>query len=531
VGEGLRKALVVVAREVQIVHAVVRAGQMPLHLPRLLGAAHQPRQLVEDGQRPHALPAVYIGHRPLELVVQIRTFQHFIVVVAAEGDCTHRYVDKVAKHRCEGRVLGSVIFGLENLIPLDIFDRIRKDRGPLGQHARESHGYFTFPKLEGPISNRMTFRGKDVLVWSINNYLGFANHPAIRQVDAEAAADWGMAYPMGARMMSGQTSQHEALEAQLADFMGKEDAFLLNYGYQGCMSAIEALVSRHDVIVYDSESHACMVDGVRLHQGKRFVFQHNDMESFEKQLRRAKTLADSQGGGVLVATEGVFGMAGDQGKLKEICAFKKEFGFRLFVDDAHGFGTIGRDGRGAGDVQGVQDDIDIYFGTFAKSMATVGAFVAGEEDIIEYLRYNMRSQTFAKALPMPIVIGAQKRLAMMRDEPEHMEKLWVIANALQSGLRAAGFNIGHTNSCVTPVFLEGGLGEATNLTLDLRENYGIFCSIVVYPVVPKDTIMLRLIPTAVHTLEDVRYTIETFSSVKEKLFAGEYRSERIASWA
>ncbi len=426
---------------------------------------------------------------------------------------------------------GSVIFGIENLIPLDIFERIRKDRGPLGQHARESHGYFTFPKLEGPISNRMTFRGKDVLVWSINNYLGFANHPAIRKVDADAAAEWGMAYPMGARMMSGQTSQHEALEAQLADFMGKEDAFLLNYGYQGCMSAIESLVSRHDVIVYDSESHACMVDGVRLHQGKRFVFQHNDMESFEKQLRRAKTLADSQGGGVLVATEGVFGMAGDQGKLKEICAFKKEFGFRLFVDDAHGFGTIGRDGRGAADFQGVQDQIDIYFGTFAKSMATVGAFVAGEEDIIEYLRYNMRSQTFAKALPMPIVIGAQKRLAMMRDEPEHMEKLWVIANALQSGLRAAGFNIGHTNSCVTPVFLEGGLGEATNLTLDLRENYGIFCSIVVYPVVPKDTIMLRLIPTAVHTLADVQYTIETFSSVKEKLFAGEYRSERIASWA
>ncbi len=414
---------------------------------------------------------------------------------------------------------------------MDIFDRIRQDRGPIGQHARESHGYFTFPKLEGDISNKMTFRGKEVLVWSINNYLGLANHPEVRAVDAQASAEWGMGYPMGARMMSGQTAQHEALEASLADFMQKEDAFLLNYGYQGCQSAIEALVSRHDVIVYDSESHACMIDGVRLHQGKRYVFQHNDMASFVKQLDRAKALTAQTGGGILVVTEGVFGMAGDQGKLKEICAFKEEYNFRLFVDDAHGFGTIGDHGRGAGDLQGVQDQIDVYFGTFAKAMATIGAFVAGDEDIIDYLRYNMRSQTFAKSLPMPIVIGAQKRLEMMRTQPEHKARLWEVATALQEGLKAEGFNIGATNSCVTPVFLEGGLGEATNLTLDLRENHGIFCSIVVYPVVPKDTIMLRLIPTAVHTLEDVRYTIETFTKVKEKLFAGEYKSEQIASWA
>jgi glycine C-acetyltransferase len=350
-------------------------------------------------------------------------------------------------------------------------------------------------------------------------------------VDAEASAQWGMGYPMGARMMSGQTAQHELLETQLADFMQKEDAFLLNYGYQGCQSAIEALVSRHDVIVYDSDSHACMVDGVRLHQGKRFVYQHNDMASFVKQLDRAKAICDHSGGGILVVTEGVFGMVGDQGKLKEICAYKEAYGFRLFVDDAHGFGTIGESGRGAGDAQGIQDQIDVYFGTFAKAMATVGAFVAGEEDVIDFLRYNMRSQTFAKSLPMPIVIGAQKRLEMLKTQPEHKENLWTIANALQSGLRKAGFNIGVTNSCVTPVFLAGGLGEATNLTLDLRENYGIFCSIVVYPVVPKDTIMLRLIPTAVHTLKDVEYTIEIFSKVKAKLFAGEYKSEKIASWA
>ncbi len=377
----------------------------------------------------------------------------------------------------------------------------------------------------------MIFRGKEMLVWSVNNYLGLANHPDVRKADADAATEWGMGYPMGARMMSGQTKLHEQLEAELADFMQKEDAFLLNYGYQGCMSAIEALVDRHDVIVYDSESHACMVDGVRLHHGKRFVFQHNDMDSFVKQLNRARAITESSGGGILVVTEGVFGMAGDQGKLADIVSYKKEYGFRLFVDDAHGFGTIGEMGRGAGDAQGVQAEIDVYFGTFAKAMATIGAFVAADEHVIDYLRYNMRSQTFAKSLPMPIVVGALKRLEMIRTRPEFKDKLWKIANALQSGLTAAGFNIGRTNSAVTPVFLSGGLGEATNLTLDLRENHGIFCSIVVYPVVPRDVIMLRLIPTADHTLEDVQYTIDTFKKVQEKLKSGSYVSEGIASWS
>lgn len=414
---------------------------------------------------------------------------------------------------------------------MDIFARIRNDRGPLGQHARESHGYFTFPKLEGEISNHMTFREKKVLVWSINNYLGFSNHPEVRKVDAEASAKWGLGYPMGARMMSGQTSMHETLERELSEFMLKEDSFLLNFGYQGCQSAIEALVTRHDVIVYDSESHACMVDGVRLHQGKRYVYQHNDMVNFKKQLDRARKLIDVTGGGILVVTEGVFGMAGDQGKLAEICEYKEEYGFRLFVDDAHGFGTVGENGRGAGDEQGCHDQIDVYFGTFAKAMATIGAFVSGDKDVIDFLRYNMRSQTFAKSLPMPIVIGARKRLQMLRESTKHKDKLWAIASSLQSGLRAAGFNLGLTNSCVTPVFLQGGLGEATNLTVDLRENHGIFCSIVVYPVVPKDTIMLRLIPTAVHTQEDVDYTIKTFSNVKARLESGEYKSDKIASWS
>jgi glycine C-acetyltransferase len=412
---------------------------------------------------------------------------------------------------------------------VDIFEKIKSNRGPLGQHAKGVHGYFTFPKLEGEISNKMTFRGKECLVWSVNNYLGLANKPEVRKVDEEASADWGLAYPMGSRMMTGQTSEHEALENELSEFVQKEDTFLVNFGYQGMLSAIDAVVDRKDVIVYDSESHACIIDGVRLHAGKRYVFQHNDMSSFEKQMDRATKLCEETGGGILVITEGVFGMAGDQGLLKEIIEYRTsgKYMFRLFVDDAHGFGTLGKSGRGTGEEQGCQDEIDMYFGTFAKSMASVGAFISSTEDIVEYLRYNMRSQVFAKSLPMPLVVGARKRLHMLRSEPEHKENLWKVASALQDGLKKGGFDIGKTNSAVTPVFLKGTLGEATNITFDLRENYNIFCSIVVYPVVPKDVIMLRLIPTAVHTLEDVDYTIETFKVIKEGLEAGKYKAEEL----
>lgn len=415
------------------------------------------------------------------------------------------------------------------IMSVDIFEKIKNNRGPLGQHAKGVHGYFTFPKLEGEISNKMTFRGKECLVWSVNNYLGLANQPEVRKADAEASAEWGLAYPMGSRMMTGQTSEHEALENELSDFMQKEDTFLVNFGYQGMLSAIDALVDRKDVIVYDSESHACIIDGVRLHAGKRFVFQHNDMNSFEKQMNRATRLVAETGGGILVITEGVFGMAGDQGLLKEIIDYRTsgKYMFRLFVDDAHGFGTMGETGMGTGEAQGCQDGIDVYFGTFAKSMASIGAFISSTEDIVEFLRYNMRSQVFAKSLPMPLVIGARKRLEMLRTQPEHKENLWKVATALQEGLKDAGFNIGRTNSAVTPVFLTGTLGEATNLTFDLRENYNIFCSIVVYPVVPKDVIMLRLIPTAVHTLEDVQYTIDTFKVMQEGLKAGKYKSEEL----
>lgn len=412
---------------------------------------------------------------------------------------------------------------------MDIFEKIRQNRGPLGQHAKEAHGYFTFPKLEGEISNKMTFRGKKVLVWSVNNYIGLSNEEEVRRVDAEAAKEWGMGYPMGSRMMSGNTNHHEQLENELSDFMMKEDTILLNFGYQGIMSSIDALVDRNDVIVYDSECHACIVDGVRLHQGKRFVFPHNNIENFEKQLERAQKITEQTGGGILVITEGVFGMSGDLGKLREITNLKEKFNFRLLVDDAHGFGTMGKTGAGVGEHLNCHNEIDIYFGTFAKSMASIGAFISSTENVIEFLRYNMRSQIFAKSLPMPLVIGAIKRLELLRNKPELKDRLWRIANALQSGLKKAGFELGNTESAVTPVYLSGGVGEATNLTLDLRENFGIFCSIVTYPVVPKDVILLRLIPTAVHTLEDVKYTIESFTAIKDKLAAGEYISEKVAN--
>jgi glycine C-acetyltransferase len=410
----------------------------------------------------------------------------------------------------------------------DLFDKIRKNPGPLGQYAKVAHGYFAFPKLEGEISNRMKFRGKDVLVWSLNNYLGLGNHPEVRKADEEATRQYGLAYPMGARMMTGESEHHERLEQELAAFVDKKAGMLLNYGYQGVMSVVDALLGRHDVVVYDAESHACLVDGVRMHQGKRFVYKHNDMESLEKQLQHAQNVTAATGGGILVITEGVFGMAGDQGDLRGVVSLKQKYGFRLLVDDAHGVGTMGPRLGGTGQEQGVQDDIDVYFGTFAKSFALIGAFIAADPEIIDFLKYNTRSQIFAKSLPMPLVLGAQKRLEMMRDRPEFKEKLWTIVHALQLGLKQAGFNLGRTNSPVTPVYLSGGPAEASNLVVDLRENYGIFCSVVMYPVVPKGIIILRLIPTAVHTLEDVNYTVKAFSEVQSKLDAGLYDKEKYA---
>ena len=414
----------------------------------------------------------------------------------------------------------------------DIFEKLHKNAGPLGQHRERAHGYFAFPKLEGEIGSRMKFRGKDMIVWSLNNYLGLANHPEIRKTDADAAAAYGLASPMGARMMSGNTDQHEQLESELAAFVFKQDAILMNFGYQGIMSTIDAICGRHDVIVYDAESHACIIDGLRLHPGHRYVFKHNDLEDFEKQMQRATALIEKQkSGGILVITEGVFGMAGDQGKLKEIAALKGKYDFRLLVDDAHGFGTLGKTGAGAGEAQGCQDAIDLYFSTFAKSMASIGAFLAGDKTIIDFIRYNIRSQIFAKSLPMPLVIGNLKRLEMLRTMPELKEKLWSNALKLQAGLKERGFDIGKTDTPVTPVYMKGGVEEATAMVMDLRENYKIFCSIVVYPVIPKGHIIYRLIPTAAHTDADIQETLIAFTETKAKLDAGAYKVEAIPDMA
>jgi|TARA_R110000868_G_scaffold408319_1_gene691197 glycine C-acetyltransferase len=412
---------------------------------------------------------------------------------------------------------------------LDIFEKLNTNLGPLGKHSELSEGYFMFPKLEGEIAPRMKFKGKEVLNWSLNNYLGLGNDPEVRQADADAATKWGAAYPMGARMMSGNTDLHEQLESELAQFVGKEKAYLLNYGYQGIMSVIDSLIDRKDVIVYDSECHACIIDALRMHIGKRFVYPHNDIESCEKQLKRAEKLSKETGGGILVITEGVFGMTGDMGKLKEIVKLKEKFQFRLLVDDAHGFGTMGKTGAGTCEEQGVQQEVDLYFSTFAKSMASIGAFIAGDAKVIHYLKYNMRSQIFAKALPLIMVEGALKRLDLIRSRPEYKNNLWKIVNALQNGLKEKGFSIGTTNSPVTPVVLNGTVGEAATLSKDLRENYNIFCSVVIYPVVPKGMIILRLIPTAVHSIADVEETIAAFEAIKEKLSSGYYKTTELAT--
>jgi len=408
---------------------------------------------------------------------------------------------------------------------MDIFEKIKSTKGALGQYSGFADGYFMFPKLEGPIAPRMKFRGKEVLNWSLNNYLGLAGDPEVIKTDAEATAKYGLAYPMGARMMSRQTSTHEKFEQMAAEFVKKESAYLLNYGYQGMVSIIDALVDRHDVIVYDSEAHACIMDGLRLHFGKRFVYPHNDIENCEKQLQRATKLVGETGGGILVITEGVFGMAGDLGKLDKIAALKKKYQFRFLVDDAHGFGTMGATGAGTGEHLGCQDDIDIYFATFAKSMAGIGGFVASTKEVVTYLRFNLRSQIYAKSLPMAMTIGAIKRLDLIKAHPEYREKLWKIVHALQKGLKEAGLDLGKTESPVTPVFMKCPLAQVTQLIYDLRENYGIFCSVVIYPVVPRDVVMLRIIPTADHTLEDVAYTIKAFKELKKKVDNDEYPHE------
>ena len=412
---------------------------------------------------------------------------------------------------------------------MDIFDKINAHKGPLGQYADVAEGYYMFPKLRGQISNRMEFNGKERIIWSLNNYLGLANHPEVRKADAEGAKEWGLAYPMGARMMSGNSDMIDELERRLAAHVKKPSALLVNFGYQGMASGVDCLLGRNDVAVYDSESHACIIDGLRMHMGKRLVYDHNDMQSLEKNLQRAEKICKQTKGGILVISEGVFGMRGDQGDLKGIVALKKKYKFRILIDDAHGYGTLGKTGAGAGEEQGVQDEIDVYFSTFAKSMSSIGAFFAGNEEIIKYMKYNMRSQMFAKTLPMPFIVGNLKRLELLQTKPELKAKLWENVNLLQTGLKERGFNIGNTNSCVTPVYLKGSISEATNLTYDLRENFNIFCSMVMYPVVPKGMMILRLIPTAVHTEEDIKLTLDAFEAVANKLNDGIYAKMDLAA--
>ncbi|HHV02850.1 MAG TPA: pyridoxal phosphate-dependent aminotransferase family protein [Bacteroidales bacterium] len=415
---------------------------------------------------------------------------------------------------------------------MDIFERIRQDEGgPLGQYRKKAHGYFMFPKLEGPIEPYMMFHGKKMLAWTFNNYLGLANHPEVRKVDAEAAEKWGLAYPMGARMMSGHTSLHEKLERELADFEKKEDAYLFNFGYQGMVSTIDALLNRRDIVVYDSQAHACIMDGMRLHMGQRIVYPHNNLEKCEKALERATRLTEKSGGGILLITEGVYGMTGALGFLDQIVELKKKYNFRILIDDAHGFGVMGKNGRGTSEHFNVMDQVDLYFGAFAKSMAGIGGFVAGPASVINYLRYNLRSQIYAKSLPMAMVEGLLKRLDMIRTRPELREKLWLITRTLQTGLQKNGFDIGAAEACVTPVFLKGDLTQATNILIDLRENYKIFCSVVVYPVVPRDVIMYRLIPTAMHSLDHVEYTLNAFSEIQKKLGEGHYKGNEIKNMA
>ena len=406
----------------------------------------------------------------------------------------------------------------------DLFQRIVNNKGPLGKWASIAEGYFVFPKLEGPISNRMKFNGKDVITWSVNDYLGLANNPEVRAIDSEAANKFGSAHPMGARMMSGHTELHEKLEKILAELVNKESSYVLNFGYQGILSTIDTLVSKNDVIVYDTDSHACIIDGVRLHLGKRFTYKHNDIESLEKNLIRASKVASNSDGGILVISEGVFGMRGEQGKLKEIVKLKDKYKFRFLVDDAHGFGTLGKNGSGTGNEQGIQNEIDVYFATFAKSIASTGAFIAGNKEVIEFLKYNMRSQMFAKSLQSVLVYGIIKRIEMMKSKPEFKRKLWENVLTLQEGLKNRGFDIGNTQSCVTPVYLKGSIPEAMVLVKDLRENFGIFCSIVVYPVIPKGLILLRLIPTSSHTIKDIEVTLDAFSSIRERLTNGTYKT-------
>lgn len=397
---------------------------------------------------------------------------------------------------------------------MDLFDKLQDRPGPLGEFTSDGYGYYTFPKLEGPLGPVMKFNGKDVVVWSINDYLGVGGKKEVLEYDAKVTKKYGLSAPMGARLMTGNSTKHEELEKELADFAHKPSALLLNYGYQGIMSVIHALVDRNDFLIYDELSHACIVDGKQLAMADKSVFKHNDIKSFEKQLKRAHRRSKSDSS-VLVVTEGAFGMTGDLGILKEMIALKEKYPFRLLVDDAHGLGTMGEDGSGTGTHLGCQEGIDIYFGTFAKAFALIGAFVATDERVVEFLKANVRSQIFAKSVPMPIVESARKRLELIRKHPEWREQLWKNTRKLRQGLKDIGYHVMPAECPVTPVLTQGSTDLCQLIMRKLREEHGVFVSGVTYPVVPKGTVLIRLIPTAAHTDEHIQKTLEGFEAIKD----------------
>jgi glycine C-acetyltransferase len=403
---------------------------------------------------------------------------------------------------------------------MDLFEKLENRPGPLGKFTSNGYGYYTFPKLEGPLGPVMKFNDKDVVVWSINDYLGIGNNEQVREIDTRVTQKYSLSAPMGARLMTGNSTEHEALENELADFVHKPDALLLNYGYQGIMSVIHCLVDRNDFLIYDELSHACIVDGKQLAMGETSVYKHNDIDSLEKQLKRA-TAKLKPNSSILVVTEGVFGMTGDLGKLKEIIALKEKYPFRLLVDDAHGFGTLGDDGSGTGTHLGCQDGVDIYFGTFAKSVALIGAFVATEPRVREFLKANARSQIFAKSLPLPIVATARERIKLIRQNPQWREKLWENTLKLRNGLKDIGYNVLPSESPVTPVLTEGSTELCTTIMRELREEHGVFVSGVAYPVVPKGMVLIRLIPMATHTDKHIEKTLNAFEAIKPIVFKNE----------
>ncbi|MCH9633796.1 MAG: 8-amino-7-oxononanoate synthase/2-amino-3-ketobutyrate coenzyme A ligase [Chlamydiae bacterium] len=402
--------------------------------------------------------------------------------------------------------------------PCDLFHKCYQKEGLFSNVREGKDNYYAQPILEGPLGPHMTFNGQKMIVWSINDYLGLAGHPEPTARAKEVLEAFGTAYPMGARLMSGFTQNHQTFEAKLAKFAQKESALLFNYGYLGVLGVITSIMGPRDTVIIDHDSHACIVDGAKLATTRRNqfrVFRHNDMDHLEKIL---KSINQDRKGGILIVTDGIYGMTGEVAPLKEICALKEKYNARLLVDDAHGIGIMGATGRGTGEHLGVQDKIDLYFSTFAKCFAGIGGFVAGDKEIIEHITWNARPVIFAKNLPLIYSDSLSATLDVIEREPERREKLWEIATYMQRRFKEEGFDIGNTTSPITPVFLSiSGLEAIKDAIHILREEFHIFASGVMYPVVPRGVFLLRLVPSCRHTFDDVNKTIEAFIQIKERI--------------